>query len=468
MNIHLYKYHIISLLLILCLYFNPLLAKVEINHKSWELNGAKDRIEKFRKGKANVHLRLENDLIIPEGTLVKIEMLKHDFKFGVSQTQLWDFSISKEAEKRYFKYHSNLYNYITVGTYWAWHEKKQGEWTFQMRQDENLAFAKKHNITVKGHPLMWHQTFPNWVKNIKNDQDFSNAVDKHIMSVLKNFPEIQEWDTYNEAPAIRKKWVKDREGGIRYLKYNGGLLEGMKHVHDIIESTGTKAKLVANHYEIDDPDFHEMIRYLLDNGNRIDRIGIQTHLMLTEKIKDENWWWDQFERYAIYKTPLQLSEITIPSCPLFENHEEKNKYIEARRELKSLREKGLIYVESTPRMLQFQAEFARDFYTLAFSHPWMSSLVYWSGSDEAAWDGIMGGILDRNMNPKPIYYVLENLIKKEWWTKPYQSKYKDGGINIRGFYGKYKVSLTLDGVLYKGIYNMPERERQTLELVLKE
>ena len=52
-------------------------------HVPWELNGAKDRIEKYRKAEAPLKLFLPDGRKLPAGVLVEIELKKHAFNFGV-------------------------------------------------------------------------------------------------------------------------------------------------------------------------------------------------------------------------------------------------------------------------------------------------------------------------------------------------------------------------------------------------
>ncbi len=89
-----------------------------------------------------------------------------------------------------------------------------------------------------------------------------------------------------------------------------------------------------------------------------------------------------------------------------------------------------------------QADFAEQFYTLAFSHPAMVSIHWWGLSDRMIWlKG--GGLLDRDFNPKPVYTRLEKLIKHDWMTKNVRlTTGKKGEVAFRGFYGTYRVQVT--------------------------
>ncbi|WP_262709642.1 endo-1,4-beta-xylanase [Arundinibacter roseus] len=89
-----------------------------------------------------------------------------------------------------------------------------------------------------------------------------------------------------------------------------------------------------------------------------------------------------------------------------------------------------------------QAEFAEQFYTLAFGYPSMVSIHWWGLSDRMIWlKG--GGLLDKDFNPKPVYRRLVKLIKNDWMTKNLTVRTdKNGQVKFRGFSGDYKLLLT--------------------------
>jgi GH35 family endo-1,4-beta-xylanase len=90
---------------------------------------------------------------------------------------------------------------------------------------------------------------------------------------------------------------------------------------------------------------------------------------------------------------------------------------------------------------QAQAEFAADFYTLAFGHPGMKSIHWWGLSDRSIWlPG--GGLLDKDLNPKPVYTRLHKLIKEDWMTRGLTlTTDRRGQAKFRGFFGKYQLRI---------------------------
>jgi GH35 family endo-1,4-beta-xylanase len=90
---------------------------------------------------------------------------------------------------------------------------------------------------------------------------------------------------------------------------------------------------------------------------------------------------------------------------------------------------------------ELQAECAGQFYTLAFGHPSIESISWWGFSDKNIWlKG--GGLVDDEYNPKPVFNLLERLIRNEWMTKEIKlCTDKKGSIAFRGFFGEYEITV---------------------------
>ena len=56
-------------------------------HEPWKLEGAGERIEKYRKTNTILNFNFPTDIKKKNGKL-KIKLINHDFKFGVGFTQL--------------------------------------------------------------------------------------------------------------------------------------------------------------------------------------------------------------------------------------------------------------------------------------------------------------------------------------------------------------------------------------------
>jgi hypothetical protein len=81
-------------------------------------------------------------------------------------------------------------------------------------------------------------------------------------------------------------------------------------------------------------------------------------------------------------------------------------------------------------------------YTLCFAQPAVRG-IFWNG----VWDGeeaaTGGGLLRRNMSPRPAFHFLLKLIETVWHTRAGGTTDADGRFRFRGFCGEYRVALRL-------------------------
>ncbi|MDA0849169.1 MAG: 1,4-beta-xylanase, partial [Verrucomicrobia bacterium] len=101
--------------------------------------------------------------------------------------------------------------------------------------------------------------------------------------------------------------------------------------------------------------------------------------------------------------------------------------------------------EGTPELEQYQAELTRDFYTLAFSHPSVESITWWTITDLDPWRGMPSGLLNVNGEPKPVYFVLDELINQQWNTQKEGKLSGQGMFEFRGFFGSYQLFVNFEG-----------------------
>jgi GH35 family endo-1,4-beta-xylanase len=112
-----------------------------------------------------------------------------------------------------------------------------------------------------------------------------------------------------------------------------------------------------------------------------------------------------------------------------------------------------------------QADYAEQFYTLAFGYPAVASINWWGFSDKNIWlEG--GGLLDKNYDPKPVYNRLKKLIKDTWMTKGLDLKTDNtGAVHFRGFYGQYELMVTKpDGTQKKLEFHLAKDGKTSREL----
>lgn len=416
------------------------MAQINSVHLPWKLAGAEERIDSIRKGELTLQFVLPEGTPVSESAPVHLWLTRHDFNFGVSLDQGWAIYNKPDYEK-YRRYMGELFNFITLSFYWRWIEQNEGQLIINEHTLDNLKWAKEKNLGVFGHPLLWHLTLPEWLKGMTDMEAVDQKVRDHIYFLLTQFPEIDEWNVYNESVAAFLDHVEE-SSVTRWVNYMGGVNPAVEWLFSFCDSINPDNVYVNNHYTHRDPAFKELNKHLLDSKAGLDAIGIQTHMHDRASILDEDEMWNMLEEYSIYDKAIYLTEVTVTSSEPFINWQDMSAHEDIIRQDRS------VYRPSTPEWEKYQAEYTHDFYTLAFSHPSVKTITWWSGTDLMEWRGTAGGLLDRSYNPKPVYHMLQHLIKEEWHTDILDTTTSGGELTFNGFYGAYKGTAIINDVEY--------------------
>ena len=89
-----------------------------------------------------------------------------------------------------------------------------------------------------------------------------------------------------------------------------------------------------------------------------------------------------------------------------------------------------------------QAVIAGNLYRLWFSLKPMMGITWWNVVDDCGAPGepSVSGLFSRQMEPKPVYHVLNDLINHQWKTRTTVKAGKDGSVEFRGFRGSYRLT----------------------------
>ncbi len=421
----------------------PCVVNAEI-HSPWEMEGVNERIKKIRMGPTKLHFVNTDGSRINQQLPVKINLEKHAFQFGVGMGQSWALYGEKNFEQ-YRNYMGEVFNLVALGFQWSWIEKKRGKVKKIEHIENNLKWAKAREINIKGMPLVWHNAIPRWMDASAEAEEIEPLISKRIHYLLNEYPEIKTWNLYNEAVGAEKKYVKDNPIA-NWLKSKGGPAAAQAWVSQIAHQTASNGIYVNNHYSHRDPEFKKMNHELLRLGAQFDAIGIQTHMHTKKSRLSQSELWKLLEDYKVFGKPIHLTEISVPSSPPFNSWRDFQPHVESLKNASSKKNRLKIARKSDKKLEVYQAEYLRDFYTLAFSHPKVETLIYWSGSDLYEWRGTAAGLLDVKHDPKPAYKVLRDLIKKKWHTNVNDFTDKRGSISFSGFYGEYSGKVKLNGI----------------------
>ncbi len=192
--------------------------------------------------------------------------------------------------------------------------------------DSIVAFAKRNNIKLRGHALVWHQQTPSWFFTDKNGNTVSKEVlmqriKDHITTVVTRYKDdIYAWDVVNEAIADAKDTIY-RSSKFYQICGEDFIAKAFEWAH----AADPDAILFYNDYNEIDPVKRKkiitMIQKLKAKGVPVHAIGLQAHWTLNEPTKE------QLEQtlndFASLGLPLQITELDISVYPKEHNAREK-------------------------------------------------------------------------------------------------------------------------------------------------
>lgn len=158
--------------------------------------------------------------------------------------------------------------------------------TWNLSGFENVrAFAKTHKLKMRGHPLVWHQTLPDWTHTIASPDEAKQVLHDRIVKLVGQYKgEFQSWDVVNEAVSPHAKdsdhlvsciWTKQL--GVEYLDY----------AFHVAHDTDHHALLTYNDYGTEDDSdanqakrelIYDLLKGMLKRKVPVHAVGLQSHL----------------------------------------------------------------------------------------------------------------------------------------------------------------------------------------------
>jgi GH35 family endo-1,4-beta-xylanase len=371
-------------------------------------------IAKHRQGDGVILVRGSDGRAIP-GATVKVEQLRHDFRFGCNCFG-WGRNALPQHEQDYRRRFADLLNFATLGFYWSSYERERGRPNYEYT-DQVAAWCQEQQIACKGHPLVWDYTpDPQWLPH-----DFAEIralSDGRVREIVSRYRQrIEIWDVVNEPTHLGRTKTRMSEWAMS-LGAGPYVAEHLK----IAREANPAATLLVNDYRTD-PPFYSLLDGLREGGKLLfDAIGIQSHMhhgvWPLRQIRDV------CDRYAGLGLPVHFTETTVVSGPHVEGEKWK---------------------PTTPDLEAKQADYVPRFYTMLFGHPAAQALTWWDFSDQGAWQGAAAGLVRADMSPKPVYEQLHALIKGKWWTRREGTTNAEGEFALRAFHGKHRVTVRVTG-----------------------
>jgi endo-1,4-beta-xylanase len=280
--------------------------------------------------------------------------------------------------------------------------------------DKLVAYAKKHNIVVNAHTLIWHSQMPQFVRRIKDADSVRIFFNEHITTVAGRYDgQVYSWDVVNEAlnedGTMRKSIFLDKLG-------NDFVTEAFR----IAQKAAPNTKLYYNDYNIEQPKKRAgaiaLIKKIQAAGVRIDGVGIQGHWHINHlPLKDIEESILEFSALGIdvMFTELDLSVLPNPRDIVGADVNQRAEY-EAKLNP---------YTKGLPDSIQGAlAKGYEDVFRLFLKHKdKISRVTFWGVDDGQSWlNGfpVRGRtnyplLFDKEFKPKPAFYKVMALKNKQ-------------------------------------------------------
>ncbi len=200
----------------------------------------------------------------------------------------------------------------------------QGTYDFRAA-DRLMEFAKRHDMAVRGHTLLWHRSMPRWLTSAVSAAEMERLIETHATTVVGRYAgRIKSWDVVNEAidPVI-----SGRPDGLRGSLFLARLGEAyIDRAYRAARAADPACELVYNDYGVE----HEwvsqiqkrrekvldLLKRLLGRGVPLDAFGVQGHLATREAFDGDVWlrWLEQVRGLGlrILVTELDVTDSNTP------------------------------------------------------------------------------------------------------------------------------------------------------------
>lgn len=419
-----------------------------------------DGIERYRKGDALIRVTDAEGRPIA-GAAVKAVQKSHKFRFGANLFLLDELKTAEENDT-YKKYFSDVFNTATLPFYWDSIEPEKGMLRYgkdsfkiyrRPAPDLCLDFCEKNGIEPREHALAYDAFFPKWLEGA--------SVGLVKLELERRFEEIA-YRYADKIPTIEvtneMEWERGRTSFYDSPDY-------VEWCFKTAEKYFPRNILCINEYTPlcwqdrgrTTDKYYAYTEANMLKGARIDAVGMQYHLFNsreteyddTRKTLDPQKLYRHLDMYSQLGKPIHITEISVPAYSWTDDDE------------------------------QIQAKVIEWLYSLWFSHPAVSQIIYWNLVDGYAhlWNpdpemikaslGNMSvgenyyhsGLLRFDLTPKPAYFKIKELTSKVWHTEKTAFTDSDGTLSFRGFYGGYDIEINVSDRTVCGHYELSETNK---------
>ncbi|TPX02485.1 1,4-beta-xylanase [Schumannella luteola] len=357
---------------------------------------------------------------------MEVAQTRHAFGFGSTGFELIPHANGEEDAAALAEDWLGVFDTATLPFYRGDFEPRRGEPRTERIRTAARWFADR-GVRLKGHPLVWHTVKAPWMDAMPLDAAWEETLHRIRREVGDFRGLIGSWDVVNEA-VIMPVFENEPDGvpnAISRVARAKGRIPLIREAFAAARETDPGATLLLNDFDLSSA-YECLIEGLLENGVRIDALGLQTHM-------HQGYWGEEamlamVDRFARYGLPLHLTENTLLSGELMP------------ADIVDLNDYQPESWPSTPEGEARQADELERHYRSLWAHPAVQSITYWGITDAGAWLGAPGGFLRADGSRKPAHDALRSLVRGEWWLSPTRMRTDaEGVIRVSGTLGDYRV-----------------------------
>ncbi len=383
---------------------------------------ALERIERIRKG--DFALRVVDESGEPvHGARVRIEQRRQAFHFG-SALQFARLVNDSPENQRYREKVLELFNAASPENDLKW-VSWAGDWGPDFSHEQTLAalrWLRGHRLHTRGHVLVW----PGWknlpqslqaLRGTDGEKQIPAMVEAHIRDMTRTTRGLlDEWDALNEP--FSNHDLMDIFG-------KDIMADWFRIAREELPGVPLYLNDFSNHDMTTDADhvahFQETTRLLRRLNAPLDGLGLQAHFDGRPNDPENilhvlDAYWDEF------KLPIRITEFDVWT---FDE--------------------------------ELQADYTRDFFILAFSHPSVVGIQLWGFWEAAHWRP-SAAMYRADWTEKPNAKVYRDLVLNQWRTKLAGATDERGTFSARGFFGEYVAIVEHDGKKTEHVFSLEKSE----------
>ncbi len=398
---------------------------------------ARQRIKEIRQHDFTV--RLVDGTGRPLNGEAEIRLVRHSFEFGAAMSHTLALKPGHkgyQARAAAMEAVKELMNVVTVNCHWGPTAPTKGgpyDWS---EPDDQVAWALANGLRPRMHALIYmNESYtPKWRAQVRSTEEWWDLVEQRLAAVAERYGDKYiEYDLINETQFC-PPWL--RENCPLFPTYDD-------------PRTSIRIAHLARKYIPRTPIFPldqvmpslypkntgyqyylGYCRKLIDGGAPIDGIGFQGHFYTGKPSFQEGHFYagpDAFRMKVIEQgldvlgalgKPMYITEFNPPS--------------------RNTKAKGPNQARLSDEEV---AAWSDNFYTLAFSKPYIRELTRWFVIDTVGGRGIDAGLFTLDGRPKPNYHALKKLLTETWTSLWKGAPGNDGSVSLRGFYGTYEARI---------------------------